>query len=48
MNFLHRLLLSVIIGILVGILTVLGQGILPGSWNSLANSGTVWLIPAFF
>ncbi|MRN52657.1 DUF6518 family protein [Paenibacillus monticola] len=39
---------SVVIGIVVGILTVLGQGILPGNWNSLANSGTVWLIPTFF
>nr|WP_127530527.1 DUF6518 family protein [Paenibacillus kobensis] len=35
-------------GIIVGILTVLGQGVLPGNWGSLANSGTVWLIPAFY
>lgn len=48
MSFLLRVILSVIIGIFIGILTVLGQGILPGSWNYLANSGTVWLLPSFF
>ncbi len=36
------------IGLLTGILTVVGQKFLSGSWNSLANSGAVWLIPAFF
>ncbi|WP_235948318.1 DUF6518 family protein [Paenibacillus glycinis] len=40
--------IAIIVGLLVGIATVLGQGVLPGNWNSLANSGTVWLIPAFF
>lgn len=42
------ILFSCIVGIIIGIFTVLGQGILPGNWNSLANSGAVWLIPAFF
>lgn len=36
------------VGLLTGLLTVLGQMVLPGSLNSLANSGAVWLIPAFF
>ncbi|TYR80500.1 hypothetical protein FZC66_08975 [Priestia megaterium] len=44
----NNILLSAIVGLIVGILTVLGQGVLPGNWNSLANSGTVWLLPAFF
>lgn len=48
LNFGEYILLSVVVGIIVGILTVLGQGVLPGNWNSLANSGTIWLIPAFF
>ncbi|WP_219834104.1 DUF6518 family protein [Paenibacillus sp. R14(2021)] len=42
------LIVSAIAGLLVGIATVLGQGLLPGNWNSLANSGAVWLVPAFF
>ncbi|MDW2797650.1 DUF6518 family protein [Clostridium boliviensis] len=37
-----------LIGLLIGILTVIGQKYLPGSLNSLANSGAIWLIPAFF
>ncbi|WP_376768438.1 DUF6518 family protein [Paenibacillus planticolens] len=48
MNSLEYLMFSAAAGIIVGILTVLGQRVLPGNWNSLANSGTVWLIPAFF
>lgn len=35
------------IGILVGVLTVLGQKYLPDSINNFANSGAVWLVPAF-
>lgn len=38
---------SLLIGILVGILTVLGQKYLPDSINNFANSGAVWLVPAF-
>ena len=37
-----------LLGLLIGILTVIGQKYLPGSLNSLANSGAIWLIPAFF
>lgn len=43
-----HLFVSAGVGMIVGVLTVLGQGVLPGNWDSLANSGTVWLIPAFF
>lgn len=39
---------ALLLGLLTGILTVLGQKYLPGSLNSLANSGAIWLIPAFF
>lgn len=35
-------------GIAAGALTLAGQKYLPGSWNALANSGAVWLIPAYF
>ncbi|MDA1679541.1 DUF6518 family protein [Bacillus cereus group sp. TH152-1LC] len=46
--FLRICLIPIIVGIIVGILTKLGQGILPGHWNSLANLGSVWLVPSFF
>ncbi|MGG0290768.1 DUF6518 family protein [Bacillus pacificus] len=46
--FIRIFILPIIVGILVGILTKLGQGILPGHWNSLANLGSVWLVPSFF
>jgi len=39
---------ALLIGFLAGSLTVIGQKYLPGSLNSLANSGAVWLVPAFF
>ena len=45
--FVRIFILPIIVGILVGILTKLGQGILPGHWNSLANLGSVWLVPSF-
>lgn len=34
-------------GLLLGVLTNLGQGVLPGSFNSLANSGAIWVVAAF-
>ncbi|MDT3499224.1 DUF6518 family protein, partial [Bacillus toyonensis] len=46
--FLRIFLIPIIVGIIFGILTKLGQGILPGNWNSLANLGSVWLVPSFF
>jgi hypothetical protein len=34
-------------GVLLGVLTNLAQGWLPGGWNQLANSGAVWSAVAF-
>ncbi|MFC7929432.1 DUF6518 family protein [Streptomyces cinereoruber] len=34
-------------GLLLGVLTNLAQGWLPGSWNQIANSGAVWSVAAF-
>ncbi|MGW0948580.1 DUF6518 family protein [Streptomyces sp. NPDC002623] len=34
-------------GMLLGVLTNLAQGWLPGAWNQLANSGAVWSAVAF-
>jgi len=35
------------VGLLVGAATAIGQGFLPGQWNTLVNSGAIWLIPVF-
>jgi len=35
-------------GLAVGALTLVGQGLLLGSWNQIANSGAIWLVPVFF
>jgi hypothetical protein len=40
--------LVAICGLMVGVLTFVGQGKLPGSWQHIANSGAVWLVPVFF
>lgn len=34
-------------GLLLGVLTNLLQGWLPGTWNQIANSGAVWSVAAF-
>lgn len=34
-------------GLLLGVLTNLAQGVLPGGVNSLANSGAIWVVAAF-
>ncbi|MGA5582715.1 DUF6518 family protein [Streptomyces thermodiastaticus] len=34
-------------GLLLGVLTNLAQGWLPGAWNQIANSGAVWCVAAF-
>ncbi|WP_107105897.1 DUF6518 family protein [Streptomyces sp. Root431] len=34
-------------GLLLGVLTNLFQGWLPGTWNQIANSGAVWSVAAF-
>lgn len=48
MNCIFKGIYALLLGLLTGILTVMGQKYLPGLLNSLANSGAVWLIPAFF
>ncbi|MDE6863441.1 MAG: hypothetical protein K2J41_03545 [Eubacterium sp.] len=40
-------IMAIILGIAVGCLTLVGQKYLPANLNFLANSGAVWLIPAF-
>ena len=42
-----HLILSLIVGIVIGIITLLLQGILSMNLNFLANSGAVWSVPAF-
>lgn len=42
-----KYILAIILGLVVGILTLVGQKYLPINLNFLANSGAVWLIPAF-
>jgi hypothetical protein len=42
------IVLSTVLGMGIGVLTMIGQTYLPGSLNSLANLGPVWLTPAFF
>jgi hypothetical protein len=37
----------VLAGLVAGGLTAVGQGYLPGDWNTLVNSGAVWLLVAF-
>ncbi|MGI5452472.1 DUF6518 family protein [Streptomyces sp. CA-249302] len=39
--------MAVVGGLLLGVLTNLAQGWLPGAWNQLANSGAVWSAVAF-
>ena len=40
--------LSAVIGILTGIITLIGQKYLPVNMNFLANSASMWCVPAFF
>ncbi|QFZ20290.1 hypothetical protein EKG83_25295 [Saccharothrix syringae] len=40
-------MLALVGGLLLGVLTNLAQGVLPGAWNQLANSGAVWTVAAF-
>ena len=47
MKSMKKYILAVIIGLVVGVLTLIGQKYLPMNLNFLANSGAVWLIPAF-
>ena len=47
MSIMKKYSSAIIIGLIVGVLTLLGQACLPVNLNFLANSGAVWLIPAF-
>lgn len=47
MNISKKYTIGIILGIVVGILTVIGQKYLSIEFNFLANSGAIWLIPAF-
>lgn len=40
--------LAGVVGIALGVLTLIGQGQLPGAWQHLANAGGPWLVGAFF
>lgn len=42
-----RYILAIVLGSVIGVLTLVGQKYLPMNLNFLANSGAVWLIPAF-
>ncbi|MCI8441378.1 MAG: hypothetical protein HFG27_02450 [Provencibacterium sp.] len=42
-----KLLVPAAAGIIVGVITLIGQRYLPINLNFLANSGAVWLVPAF-
>ena len=42
-----RVLMAAGGGLLLGVLTNLAQGWLPGAWNQIANSGAVWSAVAF-
>src|SRR5215470_2176372 len=42
-----RVLMAAGGGLLLGVLTNLAQGWLPGAWNQIANSGAAWSAVAF-
>ena len=43
----QMLILVTIGGLVVGLLTMLGQSVLPGDLNTLVNSGAIWVLCAF-
>jgi Family of unknown function (DUF6518) len=47
-SLLTSISLALGVGVLTGLATFIGQGVLPGQWNTLVNSGAIWLIPVFF
>lgn len=47
MKSIYKFIVSISIGLIVGIITVIGQKYLPINLNFLANSGAIWLIPAY-
>jgi hypothetical protein len=42
-----RALIATALGLMLGVLTNLAQGWLPGAWNQIANSGAIWCAIAF-
>ncbi|MEQ8145353.1 DUF6518 family protein [Streptomyces sp. OP7] len=46
-TFRGPVILSALAGLLLGVLTNLAQGWLPGAWNQIANSGAAWCVAAF-
>jgi hypothetical protein len=40
--------LAAVVGVVIGTITLIGQGQLPDAWNHLANTGGPWLVAAFF
>lgn len=42
-----QLLLALLCGLVIGALTLVLQGILPGAFNQFANSGAVWVVVAY-
>lgn len=42
-----RVSLALGVGILTGLATQIGQGFMPGQWNTLVNSGAIWLVAVF-
>lgn len=40
--------LAAVVGVVIGTITLIAQGQLPGAWNHLANTGGPWLVGAFF
>ena len=47
MRNIYKYIIAIVIGVFVGVITLIGQKYLPINFNFLANSGAIWLIPAF-
>ena len=47
MKHTKKYILAMVLGLVIGVLTLVGQKYLPMNLNFLAKSGAVWLIPAF-
>ncbi len=47
MKNINKLIISIFFGLIIGIITIIGQKYLPINLNFLANSGAIWLIPAY-
>ena len=47
-SLLTSISLALGVGVLTGVVTFMGQRVMPGQWNTLVNSGAIWLVPVFF